>query len=90
MGGKERCAGDFCQVKDPKSYWKLPRLNDAQIPNRAELPEGLIALAKARGCAGRGWQTQGLIYDECYEFLQQVELVHNPGKMDILPPPGDT
>ena len=71
---KERCAGDFGQVRYPKMYLKLPRLSAAEA-----LAAGLTALqtimARAVGLQGKCWYSVVLAFDEIYEFLQELQLL---------------
>ena len=54
-GPKERCSGDFNQVKENKTFWKLPGLKATSIPNRDLLNEELVAIAENKGLQGRIW-----------------------------------
>ena len=63
-GAKERCSGDFNQVKENKTFWKLPGLKASSIPNRDALNEELVAIAENKGLQGRiFWKGLRLLFN---------------------------
>ena len=53
-----------------------------------DMPASIVKnLAMKKGLEGRMWMSQGLIYDECYDFLQDLYppiVVNTPSKMSNL------
>ena len=59
---RERCAGDFCMVRQTKALMKLPGI-DRQYINREmkHLTEAERAMAMKFGMSGRTWFLEGSI-----------------------------
>jgi hypothetical protein len=108
---KERCSCDFNQVKEAKMFNALPGLVDAEIEkviswyneDKSEeykvqkLSKQFYAIATDPGLKGRMAMTQGLLYDEVYDFLQELAILDTPsvvnckkGQSDIGSASGQT
>jgi hypothetical protein len=76
---RERCAGDCPAVRQTKIAMSLPGLGK-QVMDRdfksLNLPER--AMAVKPGMSGRVWFGQGLLYDEVYQFLQDISILDKP------------
>ena len=86
---RERCAGDFDVVKQVKTVQRLPGLNSHTIGD--ELPDLNVAeraIASQPGLIGRQWFGQALVYDEIYQFLQDLSLLDRPGEKKAVDGPG--
>ena len=77
---KERCSGDFDQMKQSKRVRSLPALS----PQAASAIDGLTAhekeMTQQPGMAGRVDFSTGLIFDEVYGFLQDLAMLDTPNK----------
>jgi len=71
---RERCAGNCNLVFQTKSVEKLPALTTEFLDrNVAGLNTAERALMSQPGLMGRLWFGQGLIYDEIYQLLQDID-----------------
>lgn len=74
---KERCSGDFPQVRFPKMYQHLPGLSDAE-GDAAGLSGLEKFLARPKGLPGKCFFSMLLAFDEVYDFLQELQLLDTP------------
>ena len=86
---RERCAGDCPSVRQTKVVQKLPSLRADNI--NQDCP-GLNAAEKEMaikpGMQGRVWFGQGLLYDEVYQFLQDISILDKPSEKRSSDGPG--
>jgi hypothetical protein len=76
---RERCAGDFCIVKQTKGLQKLPCLDPGYVQREMkDLNEAEKAIAFQFGMRGRPWFGNGLVYDEIYQLLQDLSILDKP------------
>ena len=75
---KERAAAYFNMVKEPKAWSKLPPLSEDDAKQLGLMTSDLEKIATQVGLHGRPWKSQGLIYDEVYDFLQDLSLLDTP------------
>ena len=76
---RERCAGDCHAVRQTKAVQRLPGLSEDTIrKDLNHLNTAEQALAAKPGMQGRIWYGQGLIYDEVYQFLQDISILDKP------------
>jgi hypothetical protein len=81
---RERCAGDCNMVRQTKVVQKLPALNPATIQNELmHLNEVERVMAAKPGMQGRIWYGSGLVYDEVYQFLQDVSILDKPSEKKL-------
>ena len=78
---KERVAGDFNQVKFDKRLAKLPALSEQEVQTLGVGLPLVCKLAKEKGLSGRLWGAQALVFDEMYEFLQDLSLLDTPSSV---------
>ena len=69
---KERCSGDCNQIKETKAWTKLPALTETEVQSESKQVQ---AMAQAMGLRGRMWMSQGLFFDEVYDFLQELSIL---------------
>ena len=72
---KERCAGDCSQIRKHKELDKLPRLTSSEARAASITEKSAERIACRGGLRGRLWFSQGLVYDEMYEFCQELALL---------------
>lgn len=76
---RERCAGDFSMVRQTRASMRLPGLREEvakhDMPNLTA-PE--VDMAMKPGMQGRCWFGQALVYDEIYQFLQDLAILDQP------------
>ena len=86
---RERCAGDCPSVRQTKVVQKLPSL---RVDNINQDCPGLNAAEKEMaikpGMQGRVWFGQGLLYDEVYQFLQDISILDKPSEKRSSDGPG--
>ncbi|CAK0797938.1 unnamed protein product, partial [Prorocentrum cordatum] len=79
---RERCAGDFSVAHQTKAVVRLPSIQPEYL-ERAGLGDLDIAgkaMATQSGMHGRVWYGQGLVYDEIYQFLQDLSILDKPNE----------
>ena len=86
---RERCAGDCSVVRQTKTVMSLPGLSGSDItdccPDLSALER---AMAVQTGMQGRSWLGQGLVYDEVYQFLQDISILDKPSEKRSVDGPG--
>ena len=76
---RERCAGDCHIVRQTKATQKLPGLFDDIVTKELKhLNPAERGMAVKPGMQGRIWFGQGLIFDEVYQFLQDISILDKP------------
>jgi len=78
---KERCSGNFSQLKQTKSVMKLAPISkevlDAAVGKATDADH---SLAEKFGMSGRLWFSQVLLFDEIYGFLQELSMLDVPNQ----------
>ena len=86
---RERCAGDYSLVRQTKIVQKLPALSPEWVRRElSDLDEAEKALATSAGMQGRIWFGQALVYDEVYQFLQDLSILDKPNEKKASDGPG--
>ena len=75
---KERCSGDFGQIRFPKLFKNLPELNRAEALAAGLKTKHERKVAQRRGLQGKVWFSQELIFDEAYDFLMALDMLDSP------------
>lgn len=78
---RERCAGDCAAVRQTKAALRLPGVAPDFVAR--DLPDLVApekAMALAPGMQGRAWYGQSLVFDEAYQFLQDLSILDQPQK----------
>ena len=78
---KQRCAGDFHQVRAVRDTApnKLCSVQADQARSHGHVHDQELRVLAARGLPGRLWFSQALVFDEAYDFLQDLALLDAPG-----------
>ena len=78
---KQRCAGDFHQVRAVRDTApnKLSSVQADQARSHGHVHAQELRVLAARGLPGRLWFSQALVFDEAYDFLQDLALLDAPG-----------
>ena len=87
---RERCAGDYSIVRQTKGVMKLPAMGADWLAGSplADLDPAEKAMATQSGMRGRIWFEQGLVYDEVYQFLQDLSILDKPNEKRGVEGPG--
>lgn len=86
---RERCAGDCPTVRQTKTVMKMPGLTSSALANDCPgLNTAEKAMAVSAGMEGRVWFGQGLVYDEVYQFLQDISILDKPTEKKAVDGPG--
>jgi hypothetical protein len=86
---RERCAGDFCKLRQSKHVQKLPTISHDWVARGLKnLNAAERAMATDSGMKGRVWFGQGLVHDEIYQLLQDFFILDNPNEKKSGDGPG--
>ena len=78
---RERAAGDCCLVRQTGTVQRMPPLRAFHLQD--DCPDLSItekAMAVQAGMQGRTWFGTGLIFDEAYQFLQDISILDKPSE----------
>ena len=75
---KERCSGDFGQIRFPKLFKDLPGLNRTEALAAGLKTKQERKMARRSGLQGKVWFSQELIFDEAYDFLMALDMLDSP------------
>ena len=76
---RERASGDCCLVRQTNVVMRLPSLREREIEASCpDLSTAERAMAVQPGMQGRTWFGTGIIFDEAYQFLQDISILDKP------------
>ena len=76
---RERCSGDSTMVRQVKAVQCLPALSARDIGEDCPgLSSAERAMGVLSGMQGRTWFGSGLLFDEAYQFLQDIAILDKP------------
>ena len=76
---RERASGDCCLVRQTSIVIKLPSLREGELEGSCPgLSISERAMAAQPGMLSRTWFGTGIIFDEAYQFLQDISILDKP------------